>query len=406
MIEDKFKANPSDDAFRHDVRSFLTANLPPAIRDKVRDGRALLKDELSAWHATLLDKGWIAPNWPKEHGGTGWSATQRWIFEEEYHTSYCPPVHLFNFKMLGPILIRFGTDAQKAFYLPRILSSEDWWCQGYSEPGSGSDLASLQTRAVRAGDHYVVNGGKIWTSFAHWANRIFCLVRTNPDAKPQAGISFLLIDLESPGITVRPIISIDGRHHFNQVFFDDVKVPVENRVGEENDGWTIAKSLLQFERLNASRYGESLGRLKRLKEIAALTRSGSGRLIDEDWFRRKIVDVEVRLMAVQYTALLFLARIEAGEKLGPESSMLKLRGSQALQQTHELLQQAVGIDGLAFGYEGEDQHLASIEPFYASAMGPQRFIGRGYTIAAGSSEVQRNILASAVLGFGQTRDAR
>ncbi len=403
MIEDNFKASPADDAFREEVRAFLVKQLPSAIRDKVKDGRALLKDELAAWHSTLLAKGWIAPNWPKEHGGTGWSATRRWIFEEEYHTNYCPPVHLFNFKMLGPILIRFGTDAQKAHWLPRILSTEDWWCQGYSEPDAGSDLASLQTRAVRTGDRYIVNGGKIWTSFAHWANRIFCLVRTNPDAKPQAGISFLLIDLKAPGVTVRPIISIDGRHHFNQVFFDDVEVPVENRVGDENGGWTIAKSLLQFERLNASRFGESLGRLKRLKEIAALTRSGSGRLIDQDWFRRKMVEVEVRLMAVQYTALLFLARLEAGEKLGPESSMLKLRGSQVLQETHAMLHQAVGADGLAFAYEGDDDHLASIEPFYASALGPQRFIGRGYTIAAGSSEVQRTIIANAVLGL---KDAR
>ena len=402
MIEDIFTPHADDESFRHEVRAFLVERLPAGLRDKVRDGRPLVKDELLGWHRILAERGWLAPNWPKAFGGTGWSPMRRWIYEEEYHTNYCPPVHLFNFKMLGPILTRFGTDEQKAFYLPRILSSEDWWCQGYSEPGAGSDLASLQTRAVRDGDRYIVNGGKIWTSFAHWANRIFCLVRTAPEAKPQAGISFLLIDMQSPGVTVRPIVSIDGRHHFNQVFFDDVSVPVTDRVGAENEGWNIAKSLLQFERVNASRYGETLGRLKRLKEIAGETRCGAHRLLDEDWFRRRIVELETRLMAVQYTALLFLARVAAGETIGPESSMLKLRGSQALQLSHELLQQAVGLQGLPFAYESDEHGLDSIEPFYAAAMAPQRFMGRGYTIAAGSSEVQRTILAHAVLGL---RDA-
>ncbi len=399
MLDQSLRATDADEAFRQEVRAFLSQSLPAAVRDKVRDGRPIEKEELHAWHGKLRERGWIAPNWPREYGGTGWGAMRRWIFEEEYHTQYCPPVHLFNFKMLGPILIRFGTDAQRARFLPRIIASEDWWCQGYSEPGSGSDLASLSTRAVREGDHYVVNGGKIWTSFAHWANRIFCLVRTATDVKQQSGISFLLIDMKSPGVTVRPIVSIDGRHHFNQVFFDNVKVPVEDRVGEENDGWRIAKSLLQFERVNASRYGETLGRLKRLKEIAAQTPVAGGMLLDQDWFRRKVVDLEVRLMAIQQTALLFLARVEAGETIGPESSMLKLRGSQALQRAHELLQQAVGLSGLPFAYESDADQLESIEPFYGPAMPPQRFFGRGYTIAAGSSEVQRNILAHAVLGL-------
>ena len=399
MLEQSLRASEADDAFRMEVRTFLSDRLPAAVRDKVRDGRPLEKAELHAWHHVLRERGWLAPNWPREHGGTGWGAMRRWIFEEEYHTQYCPPVHLFNFKMLGPILIRFGTDVQRARYLPRILASEDWWCQGYSEPGSGSDLASLQTRAVRDGDRYVVNGGKIWTSFAHWANRIFCLVRTATDVKQQSGISFLLIDMKSPGVTVRPIISIDGRHHFNQVFFDNVSVPVEDRIGEENDGWRIAKSLLQFERVNASRYGETLGRLKRLKEIAAQTPASGGMLLDQDWFRRKVVDLEVRLMAIQQTALLFLARVEAGETIGAESSMLKLRGSQALQRAHELLQQAVGLAGLPFAYESDADQLESIEPFYATAFPAQRFFGRGYTIAAGSSEIQRNILSHAVLGM-------
>lgn len=388
-----------DDAFRSEVRSFLSANLPPSLRDKVRDGRAVQKDELREWHDILNRKGWLVPQWPQEHGGTAWSVRQRWIYEEEYHSNFCPPPHLFNFKMIGPILIRFGTEEQKRFYLPRMRSSEDWWCQGYSEPNAGSDLASLKTRAARKGDAYIVNGSKIWTSYAHWATRIFCLVRTDPEAKLQNGISFLLIDLKSPGVEIRPIVGIDGRHHFNQVFFTDVAVPAANLVGEENRGWTIAKSLLGFERLNASRYGESLGRLKRLREMAAMPSPDGRRLADEEWFQRKVGEVEVNLIAVQFTALRFLARLEAGEKLGDEVSMLKLRGSQVLQRLQALMHQVVGLDGLAFAKEGSEAELESIVSPSVSGMAPQRFFGRGYTIAAGSSEVQHEILAKSVLGL-------
>lgn len=400
MLGTPLLASEADEAFRQEVRSWLTQALPQSLRDKVRDGHHLHKEELAHWQRILQGRGWLAPHWPKAHGGPGWSLTRRWIFEEEYHAVFCPPVHIFNFKMIGPILIRFGTEEQKSFYLPRILASEDWWCQGYSEPEAGSDLASLRTRAVRRGDRYVVSGTKIWTSFAHWANRIFCLVRTDAAAKPQEGISFLLIDMASPGISVRPIISIDGRHHFNQVFFDDVEVPATNLVGTENQGWMVAKSLLEFERLNAARYGESLGRLKRLKEIAADQPAGGGRLIDQDWFRRKIAEAEVRLLAIQQTALRFLARAEAGAVLGPEVSMLKLRGSQLLQSLQDLMLQAVGPHGLPAAPQWpENEAGASIGPLYASAMAPQRFFGRGYTIAAGSSEVQRGILAKRVLGL-------
>jgi acyl-CoA dehydrogenase len=399
MLAEVMRPNAADEAFRQEVRAFLGRALPSALRDKVRDGRPFLKSELQEWHETLRAQGWLVPNWPKEYGGTGWSALRRWIYEEEYHTQYCPPVHLFNFKMLGPILMRFGNAAQKQRFIPRVLRSQDWWCQGYSEPNAGSDLASLRTRAKRDGDEYVVNGSKIWTSFAHWADWIFCLVRTDPDAKPQRGISFLLINLRSPGVTVRPIVSIDGRHHFNEVFFDDVRVPAENLVGEENGGWTIAKSLLEFERLNASRYGESTARLKRLKEIARAEMTPQGRLIDQDWFRRRLADVESQLLAVRYTALRFLARSEAGEKLGAEVSMLKLRGSQVLQEVHALTLQAVGLAGLPFAYEGKESALDGLRPDYGSAAGPQCFFGRGYTIAAGSSEIQHEVLAKNVLGL-------
>jgi acyl-CoA dehydrogenase len=392
-------AAASDAAFRDEVRAFFARALPQAVRDKVRDGRPVRKQELAEWQRALAAQGWLVPHWPRDHGGPSWSLTQRWIFDEEYHAAFCPPVHIFNFKMIGPILIRFGTEEQKQRYLPPILGSEDWWCQGYSEPESGSDLASLRTRAERLNDHYVVNGTKIWTSFAHWANRIFCLVRTRSGGKPQEGISFLLIDMASPGITVRPIVSIDGRHHFNQVFFDNVVVPARDLVGAENEGWTIAKSLLEFERLNAARYGESLGRLRRLKQIAAEQRCDGTRLIDQDWFRRKVAEAEVRLLAVQMTALRFLAKAEAGERLGPETSMLKLRGSQVLQHMQDLMLQAVGPEGLRAEPGEEEPADEAVEQLYASAMAPQRLFGRGYTIAAGSSEVQRGILAKHVLGL-------
>jgi acyl-CoA dehydrogenase len=293
----------------------------------------------------------------------------------------------------------YGTDGQKRDYLSRIADGTDIWCTLYSEPGAGSDLAAMQTRAVRDGDSYVVNGSKIWTSFAHWANRILCLVKTDTEAKPQSGISVLLIDLDTLGVTIRPIVGIDGRHHFNEVFFTDMRVPVANRVGEENRGWSVAKSLLGFERLNASHYGESLGRLTRLKEMAAMPLPDGRRLADEDWFRRKIGEIEVSLIAVQYTALRFLSRLEAGEKIGDEVSMLKLRGSQVLQRLQALMHQTVGLEGLAFAKEDAEDEIDAIVPASVSGMAPQRFFGRGYTIAAGSSEVQHEILAKSVLGL-------
>jgi alkylation response protein AidB-like acyl-CoA dehydrogenase len=393
MSESVFTPGPEDRAFRAEVRTFLERHLPAPLRDKVRDGRHVERDELAEWQRTLASQGWLVPHWPREHGGTGWSPLRRWIFEEEYHRAYCPPVHLFGFKMLGPILIRHGTEAQQRRYLPPLLASQDWWCQGYSEPEAGSDLASLRTRAVREGDVYVVNGSKIWTSLAHWANRIFCLVRTDVDAKPQRGISFLLIDMQAPGVRIVPIVSIDGRHHFNQVFFDDVRVPVSNRVGDENEGWTIAKSLLGFERLNASRFGEAQARLRRLVEIASVERNAGAPLVRHDGFRRHIAEAAIQVIALRYAALRCLARMSVGEPPGPQASMLKLRGSEIGQVLHDLLLRAVGLDGLPFAREGEPDRVDRLEPDYASAMAPQKLFGRGATIAAGSSEVQHEILA-------------
>jgi alkylation response protein AidB-like acyl-CoA dehydrogenase len=394
----------ADAEFRAEIRSFLARNLPDDIRDAVRASREVGKDALQRWQRILYDKGWGAPAWPVEWGGTGWSLMQRHIFDEECALAFCPPLHVFNFGMLGPILIRYGSEAQKKKYLPRILRSEDWWCQGYSEPGAGSDLAALKTRAERDGDHYVVTGTKIWTSLAHWANRMFCLVRTDPAAKPQAGISFLLIDMDSPGIAVRPIISISGQHVFNQVFLDAVRVPVGNLVHRENEGWTVAKSLLEHERLGLARVGENKKRLQRLKEIAAQEASGDLPLIAQDWFRRKLVDLEVRLRALEVTCLRFVAQAESGRELGPGVSMLKLRGSKLLQDILQTTVDALAYHGLPFDMpdvEAPESNLPELGPDHAQGVSSARFQSRAYTIAGGSSEVQRGIMAKHVLRLNE-----
>ena len=264
----------ADRDFQQEVREFIAENFPKDLKRKVDIGHGLSWDEATEWHRILARKGWLAPGWDERYGGTGWSVRWRYIFEEELALAGCPPVLSTNLRMIGPVLIAHGSEAQKAKYLPRILAVEDWWCQGYSEPGSGSDLASLRTSAVRDGDEYVINGSKIWTSFAHHCNKMFCLVRTDPNAKPQEGISFLLIDdLTTRGLELRPIHIINGHHHFNQVFFDDVRVPVENRVGAENDGWTVAKSLLAHERLGGSRAPETKRLLARLRNLAVTSSS-------------------------------------------------------------------------------------------------------------------------------------
>lgn len=385
-----------DAAFRTEVRHFLASHLPPDIRDAVRDAREVERDALQRWQRILHAQGWLAPAWPVAHGGAGWTGMQRHIFEEECALAYCPPLHAFNFGMIGPILIRFGTPAQQERYLPAILGSEDWWCQGYSEPEAGSDLASLRTRAERDGDHYVVNGVKTWTSLAHWANRMFCLVRTDSAAKPQDGISFLLIDMDTPGIQVQPIRSISGQHVFNQVFLDDVRVPVENLVHHENAGWTVAKSLLAHERLGLSRVGESKKRLQRLKQIAAEDGQGGPRLIEQDWFRRKLVHLEVRLRALEVTVLRFVADADSARPAGAEASMLKLRGSKLLQDVLQASVEALGHRGLVL--EAQPDPAVNASEAYGG-LPSARFQSRAYTIAGGSSEVQRNILAKQVLGL-------
>ena len=388
-----------DIAFRKEVRAFIDATLDPAVRAKVKGDKKLAKQDFVTWQKALYKKGWIAPNWPVEHGGTGWTPTQRHIFEEELAYGHCPRIIPFGLKMVGPVIMKFANQAQKNHYLPRILSSEDWWCQGYSEPGSGSDLASLQTKAVRDGDHYVVNGMKIWTSGAQHADMMFCLVRTSNTGKRQEGISFLLIDMHSKGITVRPIVTIDGGADVNEVHFDDVRVPVQNLVGEENAGWTYAKYLLGHERTGIAGVAHSKEQIKRLKAIASAERAGDRSLLETPRFRDKIATVEIDLMALEMTELRTVYAESAGKGPGPEASILKIRGTEIQQAITELLFEAVGHYAFPVDDEREGANEPPIGPDYAGRLAPHYFNWRKSSIYGGSNEIQKNIIAKLVLGL-------
>ncbi|TMH69353.1 MAG: pimeloyl-CoA dehydrogenase large subunit [Betaproteobacteria bacterium] len=370
-------------AFRDEVRSWLRANLPQDLREKVENYAHLSKDELMRWHRILAKQGWVAPAWPKEWGGTGWNVVQRYIFDEELGFAGAPPIIPFGITMCAAILLRFGSEAQKQRFLPRIHDGDDFWCQGYSEPGSGSDLASLKTKAVRQGDHYVVNGQKIWTTLAHYADWIFCLVRTDPAVeKRQEGISFLLMDMKTPGITVRPLMLMDGAHEVNEVFFDDVKVPLENLVHEEGKGWTVAKYLLGHERMNTGRIGESRRQLARLKDYAS--ESAAPMMKDQRW-RDRLSRLEVELTALEITNLRFLDRMRrTGQPPGADVSMLKIKGTEIQQGLTELMMDAT--DPAA-----SDPLSEAIRKRYLSM--------RKTTIYAGSNEIQRNIIAKMTLGL-------
>jgi alkylation response protein AidB-like acyl-CoA dehydrogenase len=388
--------NAEELAFRDEVRSWLRGNLPAELRQKVESYQELSKEDLLRWHRILADKGWVAPDWPKEWGGTDWTVTQRYIFEEECGFAATPPLVAFSLRMCAPVLLRFGTDAQKQRFLPRIYKGEDFWCQGYSEPGSGSDLASLKTKAVKDNGHYVVTGQKIWTTLAHYADWIFCLVRTDASKeKRQDGISFLLIDMKTPGITVRPIILMDGGHETNEVFFDDVKVPAENLVHEEGKGWTVAKYLLGYERMGTGRIGASKRELARLKELAAHHTKNGKPILDDPRFRDRLTRVEVELMALEITNLRFLDQMRrSGKPPGADVSMLKIKGTEIQQAITELMMQAAGplaqayrpVDAMDF-----DHFTARLAPRYCNM--------RKATIYAGSNEIQRNIIAKATLGL-------
>jgi len=384
-----------DLAFRDEVRAWLGANVPTDLRRKVLDYEELTKEDLVGWHRTLAGQGWIAPAWPREWGGTDWTPLQRYLFEEECACAGAPPIVPFGVSMCAPVLLQFGTEAQKRRFLPRIYRADDFWCQGYSEPGSGSDLASLQMRAQRRDDHYVLDGQKIWTTLAHFADWIFCLVRTDASSsRRQQGISFLLVDMKTPGITVRPLILLDEGHEVNEVFFDAVEVPVENLVHRENEGWTVAKYLLGHERLNTGRIGASKRDLARLKELAAAATANGRPLIDDVRFRDRLSRVEIELMALEITNLRFVDEMRRTGRIGPEVSMLKIRGTEIQQALTELRMQVAGPSAQMFrpiDYEGFDERTAAVAPRY--------FNFRKTSIYAGSNEIQRNIIAKAALGL-------
>ena len=392
---------PEEEAFRAEVRQFLQDELPGRLSSKVRDGQRLSKADMEEWHAILNRRGWLANHWPEQWGGPGWSAVQKFIFELECALAHTPRIVPFGLSMLGPVLIKYGNEAQKRHWLPRILSGEDWWCQGYSEPGAGSDLAGVKTTAVLQGDHYIVNGQKTWTTLGQHANMIFCLVRTNREAKKQEGISFLLIDMNSPGVEVRPIITLDGEHEVNEVFFTDVKVPVENLVGEPDKGWTCAKYLLTYERTNIAGVGFSVAGLEKLKAAASRVMHKGRPLTQDPMFAARLAKVEIDLENMKTTNLRVIAAVAGGGVPGAESSMLKIRGTEIRQELLSLMRRAMGPYALPFvepalhaGYEGPWSG-----PEEAKAAAAQYFNYRKLSIFGGSNEIQKNIISKMILGL-------
>lgn len=388
-------------AFQAEVRSFLDNNLPKNLSDKVKSGKHLSKQDMELWHSILNKQGWLASHWPIEYGGTGWSPIFKYIFDNELARAFAPRIVPFGLSMLAPVLIKYGTEEQKQYWLPRILNGEDWWCQGYSEPESGSDLASVKTTAVRDGDYYIVNGQKTWTTLGQYANMIFCLVRTDPSAKKQAGISFLLIDMNSPGVEIRPIITLDGEHEVNEVFFSDVKVPVANLVGEENRGWTCAKYLLTYERTNIAGVGMSLAALGRLKEIAQNLRKNNKPLIQDPYFAASLAKIEIDLNNMRITDMRVLSNVAAGGAPGAESSMLKIRGTQIRQAINALTRQAMGVYAQPFIQQAftDQGSTESVGPEQAFSAATQYFNNRKLSIFGGSNEIQRNIISKMILGL-------
>ncbi|MDU4250122.1 acyl-CoA dehydrogenase family protein [Pseudomonas sp.] len=388
---------PEELAFRDDVRHFLETKLPKDIATKVRLGKHLNKGDHQRWQRVLAEQGWYATHWPEAFGGTGWNAVQKHIFEEECAAFGAPRTIPFGVNMVAPVIIRFGTPEQQAHYLPRILDGTDWWCQGYSEPGAGSDLASLKTRAVRDGDHYVVNGQKTWTTLGQHADWIFCLVRTDPEAQQQRGISFLLIGMQTPGITVRPIITLDGEHEVNEVFFDNVRVPVENLVGRENEGWTCAKYLLTYERTGLAGIGASKAVLAHLKQVASRELCDGKPMLEDPLFRAQVAEVEMQLMAIEMSTLRILAAAREGGVPGAESSILKVKGTEIRQAISHLLRKVLGPYALPFI---EDEFELGAEPLhadYSAAPASQYFNLRKLSIFGGSNEIQKNIVSKMIL---------
>jgi len=392
---------PEESAFRQQVRSFMQERLPADIRQKVLGGLIVERGDYVRWQRILHEQGWGAPSWPQQFGGPGWNATQQYIFEEESAAAGAPRAIPFGLKMVAPVIMAFGSPEQQQRYLPKILAAEEWWCQGYSEPGAGSDLASLKMRATREGNEYVLNGQKTWTTLGQYADWIFCLVRTDPDVKPQRGISFILVRMDTPGITVRPIITMDGAHEVNEVWFENVRVPAENLIGEENKGWTYAKFLLGHERTNIAGIGIAKRELARLKRVASQETKNGKPLLKDPMFASRVAQVEVDLTALEITNLRVLSAEAEHRAPGPEASILKIKGTEIQQAITELLTQAVGPYALqlnraamAAGYNGEHAGPAYAEPLAAGYLNMRKL-----SIYGGSNEIQKNIISQMILGL-------
>jgi hypothetical protein len=395
------RENAEASAFRQEVRDFVRENLPDDIRQRVQGFLRVEREDYLAWQRILHRRGWGAPGWPREYGGTGWNAVQRNLFEEECFSGGAPRQMPFGLSMVGPVIQAFGSDAQKALYLPRIIAGDELWCQGYSEPGAGSDLASLQTRAERVDDKYVINGQKTWTSFAHWAQRMFCLVRTSTEGKPQQGISFVLIDMDTPGVTVRPITTLDQGCDVNEVFLDDVEIPVGNLVGEENKGWTIAKYLLGHERTTIAGIGMCKRLLSRLKACAASEMKRGRPLAEDPRFRDRIARIEIDLLAHEWSLMRLISLEESKQRIGVEASILKIRGSEIQLALGQLLMECAGpyavpylAEALERDFGGDTAGGAHLNPLAALYFDLHKV-----AIYGGTNEVQKNIISKSVLGF-------
>ncbi len=394
--------NAEEIAFRAEVRDFVAHNLPAGIRDKLAAGHHPSKDDIVTWTRILADKGWGAPHWPVEWGGTGWDAIKLSIFTDEIQRANAPESLAFGTSMVGPVIYTFGSQAQKERFLPRILDLRDWWCQGFSEPGAGSDLAGLRTKAERDGDSWVLNGQKAWTTLAQYADWIFVLARTDASVKKQEGISFFLCDMKTPGVTVRPIQTIDGGFEVNEVFFDNVRIPAENLVGQENKGWDYAKFLLSNERNGIARVGVSKARLAKIRKLASLVAYGDKPKMADPVFRMKLAAAEVDLKALEMTQMRVIAASRSAPKgkPNPMSSVLKIKGSELQQTTTELLMDVVGPYALPYAPDhGDRWNEPGIGPDWASTIAPTYFNTRKVSIYGGSNEIQRSIIAKAILGL-------
>lgn len=386
----------ADEAFREELRNFIERECDPGSRERVGKGLGLGKEDYVDWHRKLATKGWSCPHWPVEHGGCDWTPVRHYIFEEETGEACCPPPVPFGPEMVAPVVWTFGTREQQQQHLPPILAGDLWWAQGYSEPNSGSDLASLKTAARLDGDHYIVNGTKTWTTMAHYADWIFLLVRTSSEGKKQEGITFLLVDMTSPGITIHPIITMEGGHEVNQVVFDDVHVPAANRIGEENRGWTYAKFLLGYERFNMAGVPQAKRQMKRLRHIA-----GDQGIDSDPGFRARMADAEIQIMALESTMLRLLSSVAAGKDPGSEASYIKIRGTEIDQLMTELAMEAAGPYVLPYAPRAleEGWNEEPLGPDYAAPVAPDYFNTRKVTIYGGSNEIQKNIIAKHVLGL-------